>query len=394
MSALEARLLSRIADFPLVRRVLESLLAARCRRHLARLDLVQAARSQLRALLHLVRQARATPFGRDHDFRRVRTLGDFRRLVPLRGAAELARQYGGEGQAWPSLGDPVAAAASGRPVRLSPDLMRAHRRAIRTGLAVALRARPRTRLLDGRLLWLGDDTRVLDHGRYTPRELVQTCFPLTIHHAVDLAEGDVEELAGRYAHESLTCLIGSAARLAAFVEQARRVRGEERLTRIWPRLGVMLVLRREPGDLAALPTDERVCVAELLARPEAPLAVFDDRHGGLRLLVEHGVFFEFVPLRHASEPHPPRLSLDEVEVGVPYEVALTSPAGLWAQRSGLVVCFDQLEPPLIRVLRAAVRADERVVPVPPAPHRHSGGSPAARPETPGHTPWSAPADRG
>ncbi|MFO0841425.1 MAG: GH3 auxin-responsive promoter family protein [Gemmataceae bacterium] len=372
--------------------MLEALLAARCRRHLAWLDRIPAGRSQLRALLGLAYRARATSFGRDHDFRRVRSAADFRRLVPTRSAAELARFYGEDGKAWPKRDDPVVTGETGRPVRLSPELIRAHRRAIRTALAVALRARSRTRLLDGSLLWLGDGSRVLHSGRYTPRELVQARFPLTVHHAVlDAADGHVEELARRYARESLTCLVGPAARLAAFVEQARRVRGEERLSRLWPRLGIVVCLSHAPiGPSSWLPADDRVKVVELVTRPEAPLAVSDDRHGGLRLLVEHGSYFEFVAPGRAGAPHPPRLGLDEVEVGVPYEVALTSPAGLWAQRTGLSVRFDQLDPPLLTVV-GSVRADE---PAAPAPRRYSDGSPAVPPGTPGHSPWSAPADRG
>src|SRR6185437_16689377 len=85
-------------------------------------------------------------------------------------------------------------------------------------------------------------------------------------------------------------------------------------------------------------------------RPEGPVAVEDPRRGGLRLLVEHGVYFELAPVDQIDQINPPRLGLDEVRVGPAYEVVITSPAGAWACRSGLRVCFDRLAPPLIRVL--------------------------------------------
>jgi hypothetical protein len=255
---------------------------------------------------------------------------------------------------------------------------------------MALRERTRTKLLEGKLLWLGDTTTGLDRP-----DLVRDRFPLTVAHAVL----DGSYAPERFAHEPLSCLIGPGDRIAAFVEGARQARGEEDVRRLWPDLAFILCTRDGMATPPVRPlADDRVVVVDLLTRPEAPLAVEDLRHGAMRLLVEHGVYFEFVPLGLADDLNPPRLGVEEVEAGTPYEVALTSPAGLWAERSGLVVCFDSVGPPLVRVLAtsrpAPVRADEPAALPRQAPHRQAAGSPAARPGTPGHIPWSAPADRG
>ena len=130
-----------------------------------------------------------------------------------------------------------------------------------------------------------------------------------------------------------------------------------------------------------------------LIRPEGWLALHDPRHEGLRLLTDHGVYLEFIPFADADQQRPPRQWLDEVRPGVPYEVAISSPAGVWACRTGTVIEFTQLTPPLLRVLPLAVRS-ERSLPVIRAPHRQSVGTPAALPETPARSPWSARADRG
>jgi hypothetical protein len=400
--------------------VLESLLAGRSRHHLARLDRVPAARAQLRTLLGLVHHARATPFGRDHDFARIRTAADFRRLVPVRGPAELARGYGQPGQAWPAESAPLVAPhpALGRPPRrvaLTGGLIRAHRRALRTALALVLAARPRARLLDGRLLWLGDDTVPAGPAGQHRRleEMALGRFPFSLRFAVRAAagldcldrrrlDGCVPALADRLAGESPSCIVGPGERIAAFCRHVRDSRGED-LGRLWPGLTAVLFTRRDPAfspeALRGL-LGPHILLVEVLSRPEAPLAVHDPRLGGMRLLVEHGVYFEFVPLERAGDFHPPRLGLDEVRPGVPYEVALTSPAGLWAQKSGLVVAFDRVAPPVVRLLpeeaRAAapLRSDGAAASAPRASHRQSGGTPAALPETPYRSPWSAPADRG
>jgi hypothetical protein len=96
--------------------------------------------------------------------------------------------------------------------------------------------------------------------------------------------------------------------------------------------------------------------------PEGPVAVEDPRHGLLRLLPDNGVYFEFVPVEDLGRPHPARRAASEVEPGVPYALALTSPAGLWACLTGTRVCFESRDPPLLRIVETRP-AD---APVPPA----------------------------
>lgn len=411
MSMSRAHLLAWLADFPLGRRVLESLLAARSRRHLARLDHLPAVRAQYRALQGLIYRARATPFGRDHDFARIRSVEDFRRLVPVRGPAELRRLYSREGSAWPGLALPQAQPHLGvgrlaAPVALSLELLQSQRRALRTALSLALRQRPRMRLLDGKLLWLGDDTRIQRADRDLLDRLTRDRFPLTLSHAaVDASgqdcgralqmDGCVGPLAARFAGESVSALIGPAERIGYFLDEACHHRGESDPFRIWPHLAAVVCTRRDPAtSLDELRTrlGERVPVVELVVRPEAPLGVADPRHEGLRLLVDHGVFFEFLPTGASTGG---RLGLESIEPDTPYEVALSSPAGVWAQRTGLVVAFHSLEPPLFRVVsQSAVRGDARLpLPLRPA-HRSSEDRWAGPPEMSVRMPWSAPADRG
>jgi hypothetical protein len=358
VSAPWARWLAALADLPPVRRVLEALLADRCRRHLTRLDQTPAARLQLRALLSLVHRARATPFGLAHDFGRIRTVGDFRRLVPLRSPAEMSREYGRPGAAWP--------------VARAGDFVRAQRRAIRTALALALRERPRMRLLDGKLFWLGDDA--------PGPGLAPARFPMPLRSAV--RTGPTGELP--------SCVVGTAEQIAAFLQRSSA----------WSAPELAILLRTRPDLVPPNVVGHRALVVEMLFRPEAPVAVADPGLGGLRLLVDHGVYFEFVPAERADDLHPPRLGLDEVRPGVAYEVALSSPAGVWAQKSGLVVCFERLAPPVVRLLpvpcgqpRPPVRSDAPAA-APQAPHRRGAGSPAAPPGMPFHSLWSARADRG
>ena len=133
---------------------------------------------------------------------------------------------------------------------------------------------------------------------------------------------------------------------------------------------------------------------ETAFRPEGPLAVEDPRRDGLRLLPDHGLFFEFVPVEEANQPHARRFGLEEAEPGALYELALTTPAGLWACRVGLTVRVERQGPPLVRFVEVVpARSDERFTTL-PAPRPQSADSPAAPPENFVRSPWSVPADRG
>src|SRR5207245_5616378 len=89
---------------------------------------------------------------------------------------------------------------------------------------------------------------------------------------------------------------------------------------------------------------------EMYFRPEGAIAIEDPRHGRLRLLPDHGVYFEFVPVDQVGKPRTERYSAAEVKLGVPYALALSSPAGVWACLVGSIVRFEQQHPPLLHLV--------------------------------------------
>jgi hypothetical protein len=373
--------LDRLLNLAPLSRLRQVVFAAAGRQHLLRFDRTRPDRAQLRALLGLVHRARATPFGRDHDFSRIRSPADFRRLVPLRWPGELAREYPGAEQTWPAG---------------SLAQVGCQRRVLTTTLALVMAARPRARLLEGRLLWLGDGTRL---SRLEP-DAVAHWFPLLVRPSLRVVRSVVG--LGR---EPVSCLIGSPGRVAAFLEWMKDERENDRP---FPDLTAILC-NRQPGapvEVLRQAVGPKVLLLQSIQQPGATLAVEDPRLalrygvptpcGGARLLHDHGAYFEFVPADLAGRLHPPRLGVGEVRPGVPYEVAITSPAGWWACRSGLVVAFEKLVPPLLRVVEGTVApAAEQAGPVTARlPHPQSAGSQAAPQGTSVRTPWSVPADRG
>ena len=86
---------------------------------------------------------------------------------------------------------------------------------------------------------------------------------------------------------------------------------------------------------------------EVYPASEVFVAVADRGEGeGLRLCLDRGCFFEFVPVGELDAPAPRRHWAATIETGVDYAVAVTSCAGLWSYILGdtfmqeLVVVFD------------------------------------------------------
>src|SRR5207253_5858922 len=81
---------------------------------------------------------------------------------------------------------------------------------------------------------------------------------------------------------------------------------------------------------------------------EGFVAAEDPRHGLLRLIPDHRIFFEFVPLAELAADRPARHTAADVVPGVQYAVVLTTCAGLWSYVLGDTVCFERRDPPLLR----------------------------------------------
>jgi hypothetical protein len=238
--------------------------------------------------------------------------------------------------------------------------------AVSTALSLAARERARARLFDGTFILLGDDIALPDDpGRVLP-PLVRS----------------FTNVRGR-----VTCLVGSADRLARYLDVCRP---DDRVT------PAALLYTPSPGISRERLTSRLspdVVVLEMAFRAEAAVAVEDPRYGLPRLLVDHGVFFEFVPADGRNSVSPSRLTLDQVETGAPYELVVTAPGGWWACRTGTGICVERRNPTLIRFVPLPAAATP-VNPIPAAavvpvqrPRPQTSGIPVELPESYVHIPW-------
>ncbi len=347
---------------------------------LARIDRLDPIAAQERTLSHLLRLAANTAFGQAHDFAHLRTVGEYQRAVPLRRYDDFWRDW------WqprfPQLTDctwpgtiPYFALSSGtstgitKYIPLSRAMMRSNQRAGIDLLAHFMRDQPDSGLFAGRSFMLGGSTDVvpLAPGIFSgdlsgiavkemPRWARSRSFP-----PADLAliadwEEKVAKLAPAALKADLRLIGGTPSWLLIFFDRLAALRPDSQgqLGALFPDLELLI-----HGGVNFAPYRQRF--AELLAGSQAEtrevypasegFIAFADRPGetGLRLTLDTGLFYEFVPLAELDSPNPTRHWLATVETGIDYAIVVTTCAGLWSYVVGDTVRFVETRPPRLIV---------------------------------------------
>ena len=373
-------LLQGVAGLPLVRRAADAGFRHYARRRVAQLDRLDVEQVQRHTLLRLVRRAGATRFGKDHDFGRIRTVADYQSRVPLREYEAFWESYWQP--SFPSLRDatwpgavPYLALSSGttsgatKYIPVSWQMLASNRQAAMTTLALFVVAHAEASIFSGRIFFLGGSTdltpltdeaappvRAGDLSGIAAREVSPLLAPYTFP-PLDLAlAGDwdrkVQALAERSARLPVTAISGVPSWLLVFFQRLKEVTGRTHVADVWPTLRLVVhggtsfdpyrrLFRQEIGS-------DDVQFVETYPCSEGFVAAEDPRHRLLRLLPDHGIFFEFAPVEELGRGRAVRHTVAELETGVQYAVAVTTCAGLWSYLVGDTVCFEQRRPPLLR----------------------------------------------
>lgn len=376
--------LEKLASRPLIRRLTDVMMGRFATHRTAQLDQRSAAMNQQQTLLRLVRCARRTRFGVDHAFGSIRSILDYQRRVPLRTYEDFWSDYWRDSfpyldnVSWPGV-VPYFALSSGttsgttKYIPLTRQMLASNQRAALTTLSLFLSAHPRTPLFTGRLFFLGGSTdlRRLSDNKEAPlpcpilagdlsgitvREASPLLRPFTFPPENLALVNDWDEkmrlLIEAAVHLPITMLSGVPAWLLVLFDRLKQHSGRERIADIWPELRLVIhggtrfdpyrpLFRRIVGDPG-------VHFLETYPASEGFIATEDPRHGLLRLIPDHNIFFEFVPVAELATDHPTRHTVANLETGVQYAIVLTTCAGLWSYVLGDTVCFEQRDPPLLR----------------------------------------------
>lgn len=356
------------------------LLALYARHRLRRLRAQDYPSLQERLLLDLVDKAKHTRFGRDHGFADVRSVGHFRDRVPLRRYDNFWRAYW-QPQfprlmdcTWPGL-VPYFAVSSGTTTGITkyiPCTEPMVASNIRAGLDLLvhhLANRPTSTVFGGFSFMLGGSTDTTQlapgvrcgdisgilaarvpwyaRGRYFP--------PPEIARISDWEE-KIEAIARTALGTDIRTIAGTPSWLLILFDRLADLRPElgRRLAGFFPHL--QLLVHGGVNFAPYLPMFKELLAGsgaetrEVYPASEGFMAVADRAEGeGLRLMLDSGLFYEFVPVEELDRPRPTRHWIGTAEPGVNYAVVLSTCAGLWGYVVGDTVRFVDRDPPRILV---------------------------------------------
>ena len=366
----------KLAGSPPVRHLVNAGFHLQALRRTSRVALLDPRQVQQQSLMRLVRAARATRFGRDHGFDQIRGIADFQKAVPLRTYESLWNDYLRssypvfEDLTWPGR-IPFLALTSGttqgttKYIPVSTEMVVSNRKAAQTVVAFHMAARPDSRLFLGRLFFLGGTANLEqpaprvhqgDLSGIAALELSPLLRPYTFP-PLELAlesnwDTKLANLAERSIRERITLISGVPSWLLMLFQRVLELTGESSIGSVWPELEVVVHggVKFDPYEktFRGILGRSDIRLQETYPCSEGFIAFGDPKTDLLRLLLDHGLFYEFVPVAELDSPSPTRHWVGTIERGVNYAIVVSTCAGMWSHIIGDTVRFESLEPPLLR----------------------------------------------
>lgn len=342
---------------------------------LASLDPVAAQRKTLARLLH---RARHTRFGEAHEFAAVADVEGYQRRVPLRRYEDFWADWWRapfpqlSNVTWPGriryfANSSGTTGATTKRIPVSRAMMRANRHAALDVTVHHLASRPRSRLFAGRSLMLGGSTALewlapsVYAGDLSGIAAAEVPFwargrmfpPRDVALLGDWAR-KMAAIAPASLETPITSISGTPSWMVLFFEQVSALRGGARLAECYPLLELVV-----HGGVGFAPYRDRFAywlegshaeTREVYAASEGFIAIADRGDGeGMRMILNNGVFYEFVRPDALDDADPDRRWIATAETGVEYALVVTTNAGLWSYVIGDTVTLVDRDPPRLLV---------------------------------------------
>ncbi|WP_442844477.1 GH3 auxin-responsive promoter family protein [Leeuwenhoekiella sp. H156] len=329
-------------------------------------------------LLHkLIQKAKGTEIGKKYGFKEIRSYRDFADRVPVTNYEQVSDliERGRQGESnifWPSTVKLFAQSsgttnAKSKYIPVSPEALEdCHYAASKDLLCVYLNNNPDSQLFTGKSLRLGGSKRLYESNGTSYGDLSAILidnmpfwaeFSSTPGNEVSLMsdwEIKMKAIVQETIQEKVTSLAGVPSWMLVLLNNILETTGKQQLFEIWPNLevyfhgGVSFEPYREQYQ-KILPR-HHFKYYEIYNASEGFFAI-QDRNGSsdLLLMLDYGIFYEFIPMDAYGQPEQKIISLSEVEVGKNYAIVITTNSGLWRYKVGDTIRFTSVNPYRIRV---------------------------------------------
>lgn len=328
---------------------------------------------QVGQLNHLLSFASKTEIGQKYKFPAIKSYAEFSKRVPLITYEELKpyveRLRKGESNLiWPT---PIRwfAKSSGTTndkskfIPVSREaLQKCHYQGGKDCVSLYLQMNPDSRFFSGKGLILGGSHSVnsFSNNSYVgdlSAVLIQNISPLINLIRVpskeialmDEWESKLQAIANTTIHKNVTNLSGVPSWFMVLIKLILQKTGKKHLTDIWPNLEVFFHggISFEPyrNQYRELIPSEQMHYVETYNASEGFFAVQNDfSDPAMLLMIDLGIFYEFIPLEEINKEQPRVLPLWETEKGKHYALVISTNSGLWRYQTGDTVKITSTQP--------------------------------------------------
>ncbi len=324
--------------------------------------------TQQKVFQNLIASADFTQFGKDHNFSRIKSFEDFARQVPIRDYEEL-RPYvdrvvkGEEDILW--KGKPIYFAktsgttSGAKFIPLTKESMPFHIEAARNAILNYIHETGKTNFVDGKMIFLQgspilEEKNGINLGRlsgivahFVPKYLQKNRMPSWETNCIEDWETKVDAIVEETFDENMTVISGIPSWVQMYFEKLE-LKGNKPVGEIFENFNLFIYggVNYEPyrAKFENL-IGRKVHSIELFPASEGFFAYQDSQKDkGMLLLLNSGIFYEFVKSEEFFTENPKRYTIGEVELHVNYVLIISTNAGLWAYNIGDTVQFTSLKP--------------------------------------------------
>ena len=325
-------------------------------------------KAQKNVFQSLIKTAKKTVFGVDHQFTEIDSYEDFKARVPVVDYEQIKYyieriQKGEKDVLWP--GSPLyfcktSGTTSGvKYIPVSKDSMLIQVKCAKDAvLSYVSETNDTTPLKGGNIFIQGspelDESSGIPIGRlsgiaahYIPWYLQSSNFPSFETNCIEDWEVKLDAIINETINQNMTLISGIPPWVQMYFERIVLKTGKK-VSEVFPDFSLLVF-----GGVAFEPYRESfkrligkdIPSVETYPSSEGFIAYQDSRlEEGMLLCVNHGIFYEFIPTSEYFNEKPTRIALDDVQLGVDYALVLNTNAGLWGYSIGDVVRFVSKKP--------------------------------------------------
>ena len=335
---------------------------------------------QTELLFSLVKRGSGTHYGKQYGFNGIKNYKDFSKNVPIVTYEELfpyveRLMKGEQNVLWPSEVRWFAKSSGttnsrSKFIPVSNEALEdCHYKGGKDLLSIYVNNYPDSKMFTGKNLviggsqqvnqfdenarsYYGDVSAVLLKNLPFWAQMVRT--PTLEIALMDEWEEKIEKMARHTVDENVTSISGVPTWMVVLLERIIQIKGATNVSEVWPNLEVFF-----HGAVAFTPY-EKLFESLIPSRNMRYVETYNASEGffgiqdqtdvkDMLLMLDYGIFYEFIPASEANDENPTVLTLDQVELNKSYAVVITTNAGLWRYKIGDTVRFTSTNPYRIKI---------------------------------------------